>query len=219
MATKRTKSEASLLEKYRVSLENVEKQPAIAAVMAEYGYGPEKITEGKNLLSETRQAYNANRTEDDESAEAYNQFSTKRELLKDTYGEHRKKAKVVFRNEPLTLEKLGIVGAIPGAYVRLMETVRTFYGVALDNADIQARLSRLRVSPEDLTAGQALAADVDNARAAYLREKGESQDATKTKDAAFAKMDDWMSEFYAVARIALEDKPQLLEALDVLVRS
>ncbi|NLT49572.1 MAG: hypothetical protein GXX85_01480, partial [Ignavibacteria bacterium] len=48
---------------------------------------------------------------------------------------------------------------------------------------------------------------------------GESEDATKEKDAAFAKMDKWMSDFYAVARIALEDKPQLLEALGKIVKS
>ena len=53
----------------------------------------------------------------------------------------------------------------------------------------------------------------------YLKEKGESQDATKIKDEVFAKLDDWMSEFYAVAKIALEDNPQLLESLGKLVRS
>ncbi len=53
----------------------------------------------------------------------------------------------------------------------------------------------------------------------YLREVGESQDATKQKDAAFAEIDDWMRDFYAVARIALEDHPQLLETLGILVRS
>lgn len=52
-----------------------------------------------------------------------------------------------------------------------------------------------------------------------LREKGESQDATKLKDTAFIELDDWMSEFYVVAKIALEDNPQLLESLGKFVRS
>ncbi len=39
------------------------------------------------------------------------------------------------------------------------------------------------------------------------------------KDAAFAKIDDWMSEFYAEAKIELEDNPQLLEALGKTVKS
>lgn len=53
----------------------------------------------------------------------------------------------------------------------------------------------------------------------YLLKKGESQDATKLKDSAFGEIDDWMSEFYAVAKIALEDNPQLLESLGKFVRS
>ncbi|RRD60443.1 hypothetical protein [Tannerella forsythia] len=57
------------------------------------------------------------------------------------------------------------------------------------------------------------------ARADYLREKGESQDATKQKDAAFRAIETWLSDFFAVARIALEDNPQLLEALTKIVRS
>lgn len=49
--------------------------------------------------------------------------------------------------------------------------------------------------------------DLEAARSEYLKEKGESQDSTKAKDAAFAKIDDWMSEFYAIAKIGLEDNP------------
>ena len=52
-----------------------------------------------------------------------------------------------------------------------------------------------------------------------MKEKGESQDATKLKDTAFGELDDWMRDFYAVAKIALEDNPQLLESLGKFVRS
>ena len=77
----------------------------------------------------------------------------------------------------------------------------------------------MKITAEQLNAANALIADVETTRADYLREKGESQNATQTKDASFAVLDDWMSEFYAVARIALEDQPQLLEALGLLVRN
>ena len=60
---------------------------------------------------------------------------------------------------------------------------------------------------------------VEAARSEYLREVGESQDVTKQKDAAFAKMEDWMRDFYAVAAIALDDKPQMMEALGKLRKS
>jgi hypothetical protein len=50
------------------------------------------------------------------------------------------------------------------------------------------------------------------------RKKGESEDATPKKNRAPAEMDRWMSEFYAGARIALEDKPQLPGALGRVVK-
>jgi hypothetical protein len=219
MATKRTLTEAETLEQYRVSLDNVENQSEIASIMAEFGYETETIAEGKTLLAETRQAFDLNKTEDDETSAAYKSYSTLKDNLAETYSLHRKKAKVIFRNDSLTMDKLAVSGSLPKAYIKWLETTKKFYSVAIADPEIQAKLARLKIAVEDLTAGGTLITDLESARGEYLREKGESQDATKAKDAAFAKIDDWMSEFYAVAKIALEDNPQLLESLGKLVRS
>jgi hypothetical protein len=102
--------------------------------------------------------------------------------------------------------------------VKWLETAKKFYTVASTDTDLQSKLARLKITPDELTAASTLISNLEAARGEYLREKGESQDATKAKDAAFTKIDDWMSEFYAVARIGLEDSPQLLEALGKVVR-
>ncbi|WP_346863874.1 hypothetical protein [uncultured Draconibacterium sp.] len=219
MVTKKTLTEAEALEQYRVSLENVEIQPEIAAAMAEFGYDATVVAEGKILLTETRQAFDLNQTEDDETSEEYNNFKTLKGNLEETYSMHRKKAKIIFRDDQKTLDKLGVSGSLSKAYIRWLETVQKFYSVALKDSNIQSKLIRLKITADDLTAADTLIGELEAARAEYLREKGESQDATKAKDAAFVKMDDWMSEFYAVAKIALEDKPQLLESLGKFVRS
>jgi len=219
MATKRTLTEAETLEQYRVSLDNAENQSEIATIMTEFGYDSETIGQGKALLAETRQAYAANKTEDDETSAAYNSFSNLKDQLAETYSLHRKKAKVVFRNDSLTMDKLAVSGSVPKAYVKWLETAKKFYSVASTDTDLQSKLARLKITTDDLTAASTLISNLEAARADYLREKGESQDSTKIKDAAFVKIDDWMSEFYAVAKIALEDNPQLLESLGKLVRS
>ena len=59
------------------------------------------------MLTKTRTAYDANKTEDDETSAAYADFQVK-EQLEDTFNTHRKKAKVVFRNDSLTADKLAI---------------------------------------------------------------------------------------------------------------
>ena len=219
MASKKTLTEAEALEQYRVALNNVELQPEIATTMVEFGYDATVIAEGKTLLTETRQSFDFNETEDDETSEAYAAFKLLKASLEGTYKMHRKKAKVIFRNDSKTMDKLEVLGSLPKAYIKWLEVVKKFYSVAIKEAGIQAKLVRLKITLDDLTVASVLVQDLEAARAEYLREKGESQDATKAKDTAFEKMDDWMSEFYAVAKIALEDRPQLLEALGKLVRS
>jgi hypothetical protein len=218
MATRPKNSEADTLELYRVALENAETQSEIATVMAELGYDSTKITEGKNLLAETRSSYDFNKTEDDETSAASAAFSDKKAELEKVFKLQRKKAKVIFRNDSLTADKLAISGEMPRTYIKWLEAAKKFYSVATTDTDIQTKLSRLAITADSLTAANTLITELEAARAEYLKEVGESQDATKAKDAAFAKMDDWMSEFYAVARIGLEDNPQLLEALGKIVR-
>jgi hypothetical protein len=219
MATKRTLSEAEALEQYRVSLENVETQTEIASIMAEFGYDEIVIAEGKALFTKTREAYDLNKKEDDETSESYKNFTTLKESLAKTYTLHRKKGKIIFRKDTNTLNKLSLTGSLPTAYIKWLETVKKFYTVASAETEIQTKLIRLKVTTEELNGTILLISNLEQARSEYLREKGESQDATKLKDKAFGEIDDWMSEFYAVSKIALEDNPQLLESLGKFVKS
>ena len=218
MGTRPKISEAKTLEQYRVTFENTESQPQIASTMAEYGYDSAKVAEGKSLYETTRQSFDSNQTETDEATTAYALFETKKDQLDDIYSAHRKKAKVIFRDDSVTADKLEISVSMPVAYVKWLETVRKFYKISIADTEIQTKLSRLKITTDDLNAANALIPEVETLRAAYLKEKGESQDATTIKDTAFANLDDWMSEFYAVAKIAMEDNPQLLEALGLVVK-
>ena len=219
MSVNRKGSEAAMLERYRIALENVESQSEIATIMAEFGYDSALIEEGKQLFTQTRQAYDLNVKEDDETSFAYSNFSGKRDLLTDTYSLHRKKAKVIFRKDLEIMKRLVLDGTMPTTYVKWLETVKKFYTEVLSDTALQTKLIRLRITAEDLTAANTLISELEAARSEYLKEKGESQDTTKQKDAAFTNFEDWMSEFYGVARIALEDNIQLLEALGVIVRN
>jgi hypothetical protein len=219
MSTRPKSSGAAKLENYRIALDNVGTQPSVAAVMTDLGYSSEVIAEGKSLLTATRQAYDANVTEDDETSATYAVFNNKRILVEDIFTMHRKKAKVIFRNDPVTADKLAISGEKARTYIKWAESAKKFYSVAVADTVIQAKLIRLKVSLDDLMAASNLITEMETARSLYLQEKGESQEATQAKDEAFYKIDDWMSEFYAVAKIGLEDKPQLLEVLGKMVRN
>ena len=116
------------------------------------------------------------------------------------------------------LERLGLTGSLPNAYIKCVEVIRKFYNEVENDPTILQALSRLKITADEITLSSTLIGVLESLRADYLREKGESQEATQKKDAAFSVLDDWMSEFYAVAKIALEDHPQLAEVLGKTVR-
>ncbi|WP_196889553.1 hypothetical protein [Aureivirga sp. CE67] len=219
MATQKKQSEAKTLEFYKAALENTETQTEIAAILAEFGYDATLIAEGKTILAETEEAFRFNKKEDIETSQAYRAYDEKKEELEQIFSTHRKKAKVVFRKEPGTLSDLEIIGVLPKAYTKWMEKVKLFYNTLNETPELAAKLVRLKITAEDITTAISLIDAVEKAKNHYLIEKGESQDATKQKNQAFEKADDWMSEFFSVAKIGLEDRPQLMEALGKVVLS
>lgn len=219
MVTKKTKSELSELERYRVGLANAVAQPKISKNMALYGYTADKIAEGQQIFDHTMVVFNANKTEDDETSEASKQFKNELADIENNYRSDRRKARILFRDEPILLKRLGIVGNVPETYLNLMHTCKTFYTVALADSAISDRLAVLNTPLEHLSTMQNKLIQIENTRIIFLREMGESQEATKAKDKAIADLEWWMRDFYAVARIAMEDEPQLLEALGIFVKS
>ena len=213
MAKKKHLTETEMLEQFRNSFENVKKQPEIATIMAEFGYGSEVISEGELLLKTARSAYDANQKEGDETSKAYKDYAKVKEKLEKIYLLDRKKAKVIFKNDPYAYDELELHGIVPNAHINFIELTRKFYNGLLNNSELQAKVARLKLTQEGITKALELIEQVNLLRSEFLKELGESQLSRKTKDEALATIELWMREFYAVAKIALDDKVKLLKAL------
>lgn len=213
------RSEMSLLDKSHGALTNGTGNSTIAALLSEYSYDEVKMGEGSTIHAETLAAWKKNKKESDERSAAYSDYDKKMETLEDRYSLDRKKARAVFRKEPDILGKLQLTGRLPKAYLKFMETCETFYTKVNADPAILAKLARMKITNETVLEGLADIEAVKAARHAYQNEKGESEEATREKDAAFEKLDEWMDDFYATAKIALMDHPQLLESLGIRVKS
>ena len=218
MASRTRLPDAETLELYRVALFNATTNKTIADTLSELGFDQGVINEGKTKLSEARSAFDLNNIKDDERAAAYQDFTQLREKVQDTYSLHRKKAKVIFRKNAIALDQLALTGSLSKSYIIWLETVKKFYITAQNAQELSTELHRLKVTETDINETLIKVSQLEAARSNYLQKKGESQQATQTKNSAIANIDDWMSEFYAIAKIALADRPQLLEALGKVVR-
>lgn len=215
----KNKTEQQRLQNYGVLFQNVKVEGPLATELAEYGYDAVTIAEGEALYNTLIEKYNTNKTESAQETTAYAAFDSVLETTLAIYSTDRKKAKIVFKDQPDVLKNLQLKGQPSLRNAALIDTMRLFYETLNNYPELQTPLQRLKITSQHVTNQLAKVTQTQQAYAAYVQEKGESQQATQDKNKAFDAVSKWISEFYAVAKIALEDQPQLLESLVKLVRS
>lgn len=208
-----------MLQNFGAMFENLSKEGDLKTELAEYGYDDAKIAEGKALYDEARKTFDANIKETREETSASLAFQEKYQNVQKKYITHRKKARIVFEDNEEALRQLKLKGSAARAIASAMEEMRAFYQLLDTTPNLLTPLKQLKINEEDIKNQLQELPEVEKAYATYLQEKGESQQATRDKNKAFETLDKWVSKFHKVAKIALEDRPQLLEALGKFVRS
>lgn len=212
-------SNEQMLQNFGAMFENLSKEGDLKTELAEYGYDDAKIAEGKALYDEARKTFDANIKEAREETSASLAFQEKYQNVQKKYSTHRKKARIVFEDNEEALRQLKLKGSAARAIAAAMEEMRAFYQLLDTTPNLLTPLKQLKINEEDVKNQLQELPEVEKAYATYLQEKGESQQATRDKNKAFETLDKWVSKFHKVAKIALEDRPQLLEALGKFVRS
>ncbi|CEN41235.1 hypothetical protein [Capnocytophaga cynodegmi] len=212
-------SNEQMLQNFGAMFENLSKEGDLKTELAEYGYDDAKIAEGKALYDEARKTFDTNIKETREETSASLAFQEKYQNVQKKYSTHRKKARIVFEDNEEALRQLKLKGSAARAIAVAMEEMRAFYQLLDTTPSLLTPLKQLKITEEDIKNQLQEFPEVEKAYATYLQEKGESQQATRDKNKAFEALDKWVSKFYKVAKIALEDRPQLLEALGKFVRS
>ncbi|GIM52900.1 hypothetical protein CAPN004_19300 [Capnocytophaga cynodegmi] len=212
-------SNEQMLQNFGAMFENLSKEGDLKTELAEYGYDDAKIAEGKALYDEARKTFDANIKETREETSASLAFQEKYQNVQKKYNTHRKKARIVFEDNEEALRQLKLKGSAARAIAAAMEEMRAFYQLLDTTPNLLTPLKQLKINEQDVKNQLQELPEVEKAYATYLQEKGESQQATRDKNKAFETLDKWVSKFHKVAKIALEDRPQLLEALGKFVRS
>jgi len=100
-----------------------------------------------------------------------------------------------------------------------LEETRAFYQLLDTTEKLLTPLKQLKITEQEIKKQLQLLTEVEQAYTDYQKEKGESKQATKDKNDAFDALDKWVTRFFKVAKIALEDRPQLLESLGKIMKN
>jgi len=213
------KSESKFLERTRIALTNAASHAEIKAALEKFGVDAAKFAEGWQVFDVAKTSWELNKKEESEKQLACNSYHATYSALEMKFRKHRDIAQIFCKKDPDTLIQLGVKGRFPTKYNEFFDKCKLFYTVVNTNADLQAKLAVIKLTPE-VTVNSL--AELDNLlvhRANYDKEMGESQIATVSKNAALHDLREWMDDFDTLARVALYDTPQHLEVLGIHVKS
>ncbi len=209
----------NLLMQAQTAIDNALTDDEVKGFLSVFGYDDTVLNAGKALLDEANQLNQQQLKEYGDQYSATQEFTAKWETAKSDYTRFIKIARVAVKKDPAAYQKLGLSGPRRQSFSSLSAQMDKFYTNALADPAILSALGRFGVTQDKLTSGKQ---NYDAAKAASVtqqNEKGEAQQATLARDKAVDALEDWLSDFTAIARIALEEKPQLLEKLGILERS
>ena len=194
-------------------LANAREHPEIAAALDAFGYDAAVLQEGQALLDAARGLHDAQIKEYGEQHAATQAYTEMAEQTDKVYAAHRRLAKIAFKADAQRKTDLHLNERKPRAFNPWYEQARHFYTALLADTEAQTQLARYKITLEALQAAQSQVEQALSLKNAQEQERGEAQEATQKRNAAIEALDEWLADFRVVARIALEDTPQLLEAL------
>lgn len=200
-------------------MENAANDTEVQAMLAEFGYNADKISEGKALYTTAQILHNKHKAEYGEQLAATDALKNLWDKADAAYMQFVKLARIALHGERGVYVKLKLTGSRKRSLPERLNQAKIFYTNVLNDPAVMEKLAAFGITQTKLEAGRQLLTEVEAANAAQKKETGKAQQATAARDEAMNKLDKWMSDFKAVARIALEPKPQLLEKLGIVVPS
>ncbi len=210
---------ADKLLNYGVLINNAITDAAIAEALNAFGYDSAKLAQGKALLEAFDALVKEQIKEYGEQFEATEMMNSAWKSAQKTYMKSLKIARIVFKNNQAAQTALLLNGIRKISFSGWLHQAQTFYQNLEENAEFMTALAEYGYTSEKIADEKALINELETAKHSQAKEKGEAQQATLNRDQKLDVLDEWVSEFKVIAKIALEDNPQWIEKLGLIEKS
>lgn len=205
------------ISQYQIALGNARENPRISGPLGAFGYDEARFAEGQALLDDLLAKQQAQHTEQVEKLAAVDMVQTTQAEAEKDYGVNRAIAKRLLKDNKIAVDKLHLNQAKPRSRTDLVKQMSDFYAGLLDDAALLAEMAKFGRTQAMLQAALTQVESITRLDRVKHKEMAEAQAATIARNEAWQAAHTWLATLLEVAVFALEDDPQMLEALGITV--
>ena len=203
-----------LLEESYGALTNAVHNPELLAALSGFGYDEVKLREGLTRHTTVKQITQQREQATHTARETAVLYQRSKERMIEQFQLHRDTARFAYRREAQYTDHLKLTGSRETTTANLMVQAETFYR----NVPV-AMMEKYRVSRKELNETAKLVTQVRDLKAMRNHTQSQVQSLTQARLQALEALQTWMRHFMTVAKVALAEQPQQLEALNQTVAS
>ena len=198
------------------SISGANNHPEISEMLSRFGYDAAQMAEGQAKLNRTRELMA-------QQVDIYgDQYAATEQTLKireKAYAEYMVLLKIIriaFKGNVDALVSFAATGQRSRSLSGWLREAHITYANLLNNPQYIEVMARYGITAARANDGLQQVREIEALYSKQLEKKGDAQQSTLDRDKAFDDLSNWYSDFRAIARIALFEKPQLLEALGIV---
>ena len=214
----KNQSLSSKMQFYNLAISNSMSSKLLIEPLALYGYDKKKILEGQALYKEVYGLISESKLLRGAQLKATDDLKKLKASVYKQYIIHLKLARIAFKGDKGLDVSLLLSGKREVALSGWLKQARVFYNHALSQPETIAALAKYGVNEEKLNHGKTMLGEVESLSNMQLQAKANFKEGVYNRNLALKTLQNWMSEFIAIARIAL-DGSQALEIMGIVVPS
>jgi len=219
MASRSKRPMASRLARARIATTNALADGEIQGLVAQFGYRPERLTEGQSLCSSAEAGLTQAAAQRGAKKMATAHVREALARLRQSCADFSKVARAVFADDPASLSVLGLDHPLPARQPDLLRYARTLFNTAAYTPAMRTALAEHGYDDAKIARERSKVSEFEFALANRVQCAGAAKQARQDQALLLERLDKWVSKFMRIARVALAGKPQLLEKLGTLSRN
>lgn len=217
MAKKGYISNAELIHKSRLLIDNSLNDEEIKKLVLKFNYDEKRLTEGKNLLTDVENLCSNHNIESGLKIKSTKDFNDLFEECKSVVHDTIIVAKISLSDN---IEVKNIIESFKKknrAYHEWVDRAKKLYDHLMANTASMEKLSKNGYSKEKLTSESELIKELIDKKNLQIQKSGNIQSLTVEKNSKLKELKKWNKDYTAIVKIALKDMPQKLEKLGIKV--